>query len=76
MINNSSDNILSEHKELVSLKKNGHGVAMELIGKFDRFLLLGDTKNIAFIRMEACEPILFPSCCCFKILSKVSCITL
>ena len=49
---------------------------MELIGKFDGFLLLGDTKNIAFIRMEALEPILFPSCCCFKILLEVSCTTL
>ena len=49
---------------------------MEFIGKFDRFLLLGDTKNIALIRMEAHEPILFPSCCCFEILLEVSCITL
>ena len=31
---------------------------MEFISIFDRFLLLGDTKNIAFIRMEAHEPIL------------------
>ena len=45
---------------------------MEFIGIFDRFLILGDAKNIAFIRMEADEPILFPSCCCFKI---VLCIT-
>ena len=49
---------------------------MEFIGKFDRFLLLGDTKNIALIRMEAHEPILFPSCCCFEILLEVSCIIL
>ena len=48
---------------------------MEFIGKFDRFLLLGDTNNIAFIRMEAHEPILFPSGCCFKILFEVSCIS-
>ena len=33
---------------------------MEFIGKFDRCLLLGDTKNIAFMRMEAHEPILLP----------------
>ena len=49
---------------------------MEFVGKFDRFLLLGNTKNIAFIRMEVHEPILFPSCCCLKILLEVSCITL
>ena len=47
---------------------------MKFVDKLDRFLFLSGTYNIAFIRLEAHEPILFPSCSCLKVLLELSCI--
>ena len=49
---------------------------MELIGKFDRFLLLGDTKNTAFIRRkhmsQSCSHVAAASRSCWRFLASLS----
>ena len=49
---------------------------MEFKGKFDRFLLLGDTKNIALFRMEAmsqsCSLLAPASRSCWRFLASLS----
>ena len=45
---------------------------MKFVDKLDMFLFLSGTWVIAFIRMEAHKPILFPSCSCLKVLLELS----